>query len=128
MYLLMAVGNLFVSIPLTRAYGPVGAAAGTAISMILGNGLAMNLYNHFKVGLDMAYFWKQILKFIPALLAPLISGVLIKHFADLHRLSSLLAFGLLYVAIYLVSMWYLGLNTYEKDQISKPIKRIFKKS
>ncbi len=128
MYLLMAVGNLFVSIPLTRTYGPVGAAAGTAISLILGNGLAMNLYNHFRVGLDMLYFWKQILKFIPALIAPILSGVLIKQFVDLHRLPLLLAFGVLYVAIYAVSMWYLGLNSYEKDQISRPVRRIFKRS
>ncbi|NLC27028.1 MAG: polysaccharide biosynthesis protein, partial [Fastidiosipila sp.] len=127
MYLLMAVVNLFVSIPLTRTYGPVGAAAGTAISMILGNGIAMNLYNHFKIGLDMAYFWKQILRFFPALIAPIISGVLMMLFVDLYRLPSLLIFGSLYLAIYIISMWFLGLNTYEKDQISKPIKRILKR-
>lgn len=128
MYFLMAVANLFVSIPLTRTYGPVGAAAGTAISMILGNGIAMNLYNHYKIGLDMVYFWKQILRFVPALIAPVVSGVLIMLLVDLHRLSLLLAFGALYLAIYLASMWLLGLNSYEKDQISKPIKRILKRS
>ncbi|NLC26527.1 MAG: oligosaccharide flippase family protein [Fastidiosipila sp.] len=128
MYFLMAAANLFVSIPLTRVYGPVGAAAGTAISMILGNGIAMNLYNHFKIGLDMVYFWKQILRFIPALLVPIFSGVLMMLFVDLHRLSLLLVFGALYLAIYVVSMWLLGLNSYEKDQISKPIKRILKRS
>lgn len=128
MYFLMAVANLFVSIPLTRTYGPVGAAAGTAISMILGNGIAMNLYNHYKIGLDMVYFWKQILRFVPALIAPVVSGVLIMLLVDLHRLSLLLAFGALYLAIYLSSMWFLGLNSYEKDQISKPIKRILKRS
>jgi len=30
----------------------------------------MNWYNHVKVGLDMKFFWKQILNFIPALIIP----------------------------------------------------------
>lgn len=128
MYFLMALANLLISIPLARLYGPVGAATGTAISLIVGNGIVMNLYNHFKVGLDMAYFWKQILKFTPGLIIPIISGVLILKYVDLKRLSMMFIFGVLYIVLYIVSMWHLGLNDYEKDLIAKPIKRVFHKN
>ena len=128
LYMFMALGNLLLSIPLTRKYGPVGAAAGTAISLLLANGLIMNLYNHFKVGLDMGYFWKQILKFIPGLITPVICGILMVRFVNLNRISMLLIFGVLYVFIYAISIWHFSLNTYEKDIILKPLNRVFRKS
>ncbi len=37
---------LFLSIPLAKAYGGTGAAIGTAISLLIGNGLVMNWYYH----------------------------------------------------------------------------------
>ena len=38
LYLFIALGNLIISIPLARAYGGIGAALGTSISLIIGNG------------------------------------------------------------------------------------------
>src|SRR5699024_9203875 len=52
-YLFMAVGNLLITIPLVQRFGGFGAAVGTALSYLIGNGLLMNLYNHFKIGLNM---------------------------------------------------------------------------
>ncbi|WP_211283659.1 polysaccharide biosynthesis C-terminal domain-containing protein [Thomasclavelia cocleata] len=61
-YFIIAIGNVLLSIPLTKVYGEVGAALGTAITMILGNIIIMNWYYQARVKLDMKYFWGNIFK------------------------------------------------------------------
>lgn len=124
-YLLIALFNLVFTIPLARVFDGLGAAIGTAIALIIGNGFIMNWYNHVRVGLDMKYFWKQILSFIPALIIPVISGMLINTFWNLNNLFNFLGFGILYVLIYMLSMWFIGMNQYEKDLLKKPVKKLF---
>ena len=75
-YFCMAIGNAIVSVPLGMALGGIGCALGTAISMIVGNGLIMNWYYQTHIGLDMRYFWKNILKIVPAMLPPIVLGIL----------------------------------------------------
>lgn len=126
-YLFIAIGNVILSIPLTKIYGGIGAAVGTAISLLIGNGLAMNWYYHSKVGLNMKYFWSQILKFIPAFIIPILVGILIVSFIDLYNPHSFLLCGIIYVLIFFISIWFLGMNQYEKDLISKPMNKIINK-
>lgn len=123
-YLFIAIGNVCLSIPLSKIYGGVGAAFATAISLLIGNGILMNLYYHKRVGLDMKYFWSQILKFVPALLPPIVIGVLIAVFIDLYQVISFLMFGIIYLIIFCISMWFLGMNQYEKNLFGKPIIKI----
>lgn len=123
-YFFIALANLGITIPLAKMYGGTGAAMGTATSLIIGNGFIMNWYNHVKVGLDMKFFWKQILRFVPALIAPIISGVLINNLINLYNIYNFLGFGIVYVIIFSVSMWFLGMNQYEKDLLRKPVNRL----
>ena len=37
----------------------------------------MNWYYHARIGMNMFYFWKEIAKFIPALIAPCLIGIAI---------------------------------------------------
>lgn len=127
LYLFMALGNLLLSIPLAKLMGGVGAALGTAISLLLGNGIIMNLYYHFKVGLNMRFFWSQIIKFVPALVIPIITGVLIYKLVDLYNVTYFLVSGSIYVLVYCISMWFLGMNKYEKESIGRPVLRVLKK-
>lgn len=57
-YLMMALINLGLSIVLCQKYGAVGSAAGTAISLILCNGVIMNIYYHRKCNIDISAFGK----------------------------------------------------------------------
>lgn len=123
-YFFIALGNLVVTIPLAKMYGGVGAAVGTATALIIGNGLIMNWYNHVKVDLDMKMFWKQILNFVPALIVPITAGILINYFFNLYNLFSFMGFGVVYVVIFCISIWFLGMNQYEKDLLGKPVKRL----
>lgn len=127
LYFFMAIGNLLVSIPLARIYGGVGAAAGTAASLLIGNGLIMNWYYHYKIGLDMRYFWKEISKVAKAFILPLAVGIVIYLFIDLYRIITFLISGVIYIIVFLVSMWFFGMNQYEKDLIRKPVLKLMKR-
>lgn len=120
-YFFIALINLGISIPLSKMYGGVGAAAGTAIALLIGNGLLMNWYNHFKVGLDMKYFWKQIFSFLPAMILPILAGILINNFINIYSVVYFLGAGIIYVTIFSISMWFFGMNQYEKNLIGKPV-------
>lgn len=85
----------------------------------------MNLYYHYKVGLNMRYFWSEIFKFIPAFVAPTIVGILIVSFVDLYYPILFLIFGVVYVIVFMVSMWFLGMNQFEKELVTKPIRKFF---
>ncbi|NLJ96643.1 MAG: oligosaccharide flippase family protein, partial [Clostridiales bacterium] len=123
----IALANLAITIPLANRFGGVGAATGTAISLIIGNGIIMNWYNHVKVGLDMKFFWNQILRFVPALIAPILAGILINSIFNLYNIFYFLGFGIIYIIIFCGSMWFLGMNQYEKDLVGKPILRLLRR-
>src|SRR5699024_8420804 len=99
-YLGIAIANVFISIPLIKLMGPVGAALGTAISLIAGNIIFMNWYYHARIGMNMFYFWKEIAKFIPALIAPCVVGTVIMKFTSITSLVKLAMFAVVYTAVY----------------------------
>lgn len=117
LYLFMAVANLIITIPLVKKFGGFGAAIGTSLSYIIGNGLLMNLYNHLKVGLDMKYFWKEIASFTTAFILPVSFALVVNHFLNLYNIWNLLFSILIYTMIFVISMWNFGLNRYEKELI-----------
>lgn len=121
-YLFIALGNLALSVPLSIQYGGIGAAIGTAISMIIGNGFVMNWYYHKKVGLDMGFFWKEILSFFPAFILPISYGLIVNYIFDLYNFTNLTIFGAIYILIFLVSVVLIGLNDYEKNLMKNPFK------
>lgn len=122
-YFCVAIANIFISIPLIRAYGPVGAAVGTAISLLAGNVIFMNWYYQNRIGLDMFFFWRSIGTVCKGLLLPVALGALMMRFVRIDSIPALIACALVYAAVYGASMWMLGMNTYEKDQIRKTLRR-----
>lgn len=123
-YLLIAVGNVFVSVPLIMWFGPVGAAFGTSLSLILGNILFMNWYYQKRLNLDMAHFWKNIAHFIPALLAPVIFGAAVMGLARINSYFELSVWILAYTAVYCVSMYLLGMNQEEKRLVNDTLRKM----
>ena len=126
-YFAIAIGNVLLSILLIRYLGEVGAAAGTAIALLLGNGLFMNLYYHYRIGLDMKYFWKQILSILPSLLLPCGVAAAVYCFVDIGGWLELAAYGALITAVYCVSVYLWGMNAYEKGLLKSVLKRLKRK-
>ncbi|MFK4998679.1 polysaccharide biosynthesis C-terminal domain-containing protein [Bacillus sp. N9] len=64
-----SIFNIIISIYLVNQIGIIGAAIGTAFSYVLGNVLLVNLYYHFRVGLNIPRYFKETLsKILPAIL------------------------------------------------------------
>lgn len=126
-YLAIAIANVFISIPLIKFFGPEGAALGTAISLFAGNIIFMNWYYHARIGMNMFYFWKEIAKFIPALIAPYVVGIAIMKFVNITGLVKLGVFAVVYAAVYGLSMYFFGMNEEEKQLVMGPIRKILRK-
>lgn len=126
-YLFIAIANVFVSIPLIKEFGPAGAALGTAISLFAGNIVFMNWYYHTRIGMNMFYFWKEIAKFMPALIAPTIVGLILMKFTHVSGWFYIGMYAVIYAAIYCISMYFLGMNTEEKQLVMGPVKKILRR-
>ena len=118
LYFAIAAINIAVSIPLCIKFGELGCAFGTALILVVGNIIIMNIYYHKRVGLDIKYFWKEIFKFIPSLIIPILTIIVIRHFVS-DNLFSIALCGIIFTVFYAVSMWFLGLNKNEKSYIKK---------
>lgn len=101
-YALLAVGNIQLSRTLIPHWGCVGAAAGTAVSLILGNGLFMNWYYTRRLGLDMKLFWKTQQRLLPVWFPTLLFGVLLAWGVEINSWGSLFVAVMLYSAMYLL--------------------------
>ena len=64
--MIVAVANIFVSIPAIYFYGKIGTAIITASSLFIGNVVIMNIYYYKKIGLDILGFWRTITRLILA--------------------------------------------------------------
>ena len=118
LYFAIAAINIAVSIPLCIKFGELGCAFGTALSLVVGNIIIMNIYYHKCVGLDIKYFWKEIFKFIPSLIIPILTIIVIRHFVS-DNLFSIALCSIIFTVFYAVSMWFLGLNQNEKKLYKK---------
>lgn len=126
-YFFIAIGNVILSIFLIQRFGTIGAAVGTALSLFAGNILFMNWYYDKRIGLDILRFWKSIASFIPAFIAPVITGLLIMKFVKINDLLSLIICVLMYSVVYCISLWLLGMNKSEKELFTAPFRKIKKK-
>lgn len=126
-YTIMALVNLGMSIPLGIYYGAIGCAIGTCVSLLLGNGLIMNIYYHKKIGINIIAFWKSILRFVPALIIPISVGVVMMLYVDLSNVWWFLLSIAGFSVIYCISMYLFGLNSDERDKINNKFSKLKKK-
>lgn len=122
-YLGMALLNIVISIFLAQIWQELGAAFGTTISIVLANGFIMNWFYHKRIGIDIIYFWKQIGKFVPAFIVPIIAG-LVLNVKTCETLVGFIGRGLVYTIVYCLSFYFLGMNQFEKFQVKKILKKI----
>lgn len=126
-YFIIAIGNILVSVPLTKAYGEIGAAFGTAITMTVGNIIIMNWYYHVYVKLDMKYFWVNIFKLFPAILSSFIVGLIISKIIIVNSIIHFIIVGCIYVIIYFICMYLFGLNSYEKGLFDGAVNKVLRR-
>ena len=122
--LIMSIINVIISIILAKVYGPIGAAIGTGISLIICNGIIMNIYYHYVIKLDVLKYWKNIFTMTIKFLIPIIIILPIICIANLNDILTMVVFIPLYILLYAVTSYYLVMNSYEKGIISAIINTI----
>lgn len=122
-YFIIAISNVGISIPLAGRWGAVGAAIGTALSLLIGNGLIMNLFYHKGLQINMKYFWKEILKTWKGFLIPAILAVLIMRFVVIENLAVFFISVCIFTIVYCLSILRFSCNEDEKNLVFGMIKR-----
>ncbi len=126
-YLLIAVVNVAISVPMIKLWGPIGSAIGTAASLTIGQIMVMNIYYCTHLRLEIGKFWREISKMVPATLLPCGFAFLLKQLISADRLSTFVFNVVLYTIIYCLSMYFCGMNLYERQLILNPLKNLVKR-
>lgn len=124
LYLFMALFNFLISWQLCPKYGGIGCAFGTALSLIIANGLIINIYYYKKVGLNILGFWKQIIKMSIGMILPIFLGIILIQYINVVSTALYILFIFLYLDIYLWSVWRFSMNSYEKELMLSILKKI----
>jgi O-antigen/teichoic acid export membrane protein len=122
-YIIMAIINCFISIPLCMYWGAVGSAFGTCLSLVIVQGLIINIYLHKRCHINIVHFWKSITHIVLGIIPPFIIGLIVTHFVEMPSWMTLVAGILVYCMIYTGSIWFISLNHEEKNMLLS----IFKK-
>lgn len=127
LYVIIAVCSLGISIPLTKQYGELGCATGTATALVLGQIISMNIYYYKKVGLNIPLFWKEIFKMS---ICPISIGIicwLVLQNLSTNTIKSLSIAIILFSIVYIPITWYTSMNNYERNLFSMPLKKIIQR-
>ncbi len=126
-YLIMAFLNLEISIVLCQLYGPIGSAIGTAISLILANGIIMNIYYHKKCGINIILFWRNIGRLFLGMIPSIVLSIIFIKCINFNKIQWLILGIFCYVLIYCFFVWKLSMNEYEHKLITDLLAMIFNK-
>lgn len=118
-YAFVAIGNVIISVPLIEKFGAIGAAAGTTISLILGNVIVMNIIYDKMIGLDVKKFWKEILKGIPAMVGPSIVALILKCIMPISSIMGFLLEGMIFIILYVICLYCFTIRENEREGINK---------
>ena len=127
LYIVIALCSLGLQIPLAKIYGGIGCAIGISIALVVGQIIAMNIYYYKRQGIDIPKFWKEIAKMS---LTPIILGVisyLLIMNITLDSVPKLCLGIILFSVVYMPVFWFIGMNKYERDLLSTPLKKQYLK-
>ncbi|MBQ7037061.1 MAG: oligosaccharide flippase family protein [Clostridia bacterium] len=119
----MAGLNVAISIVLIHYIGYIGAAIGTAISILLGHGLIMNIYLYKVIKLDVIKMFKDILRgLFPSILLSMALGCPLAKFLP-NTLLMFVVKIILFLIIYGLSVYFFGMNGTEKEAVQQIAKK-----
>lgn len=115
-YVICAVINIFTSVILAKMYGGLGCAISTSVAIFISTGFIMNRYYHKRIGIDIPLFWKNIIHMMP-------SAIILIILVEIFQMNISLEYSWLYFAmkviiytlIYMILMYLMGMNDYEKN-------------
>ena len=127
-YLIIAVINAGLMIPLCKWWGGIGVAACILFTTVVGQVLLMNWYYKWHIHLNIRWFWKKICQLLPSMIVPLLTAVAIAVFVDVQGYFQIMLWGCVFAAVYCLNLWLFGMNRYEREVVSRPLAKIFGRS
>ena len=120
-YLIIAVLNVVSTYFVVPYLGGIGAALGSCIAYLVGQGVIMNIYYYRVTKINIPLFWKNIgrMSIVPG--SMLLLGIIMNKKIILNRWSLFLISVVIYSLIYCIIMYKFVLNHYEKDIVRKPL-------
>lgn len=119
--------NIAISIPLCMRFGALGSALGTFISNIFINGFVINWYYGKRVGLNIRYFWRNIIGICKGLILPIALMLVIVMVIKPMTLFSMLIWGVVVVMVYAFSMVKWGMNRQERQTVFKFVHKLVRR-
>lgn len=127
MMCLMSIANIIASVYLAQWKGPIGAAIGTAASLIICNVIIMNIYYAHVIKLNIVRFWKNIIGMTIRFALPLCIVIAFKAVTGYSNMMALIVYIPIYVALYCVTAYFLCANQYEKRIAKKILSKFWKR-
>lgn len=124
-YIIIAILNVIISVPLAHKYQGVGAAIGTALANILGQIIIMNIFYYKKVKLDIAKYWYNFIKLALQIVIVIILGLYITSKTKINLLTMTIGI-CMYTIIYL-TLIILNMNKDEKKYINENFNKLLKR-
>ena len=87
----------------------------------------INWYYHRIVGLNIPRFWRKIFQLLPSMAIPLLAAVAIALWAPVYGYLGVVLWGAVFVAVYAFFLWFFGMNRYERDLVTTPVRRILRR-
>lgn len=125
-YLFLAAICTLVSIPLSQKYGAWGCTISIGTALFVGQGIIINIYYSKKLNIDIVRFWKEILKMSVVPAGLLILGFIILRDNQLLTVVDLTCCICIFSIIYIIAIWFLSMNNYERSLLSKPLVGLYK--
>ena len=127
-YTIAAFASIVLGFILAKYYGGIGCAISTSLALFISTGFIMNRYYEKKIGLDMLRFWKNIIKMIPSALVLIAIVNMVKiGFLWQYSWSNFILEVLSYSFIYLLMIYIIAMNIYEKGLCKNMIYKLTKK-
>lgn len=128
-YLIIALINVALSIPLAIKYGGIGIAVATALSLILGHIIIMNIYYEKAIRIDMRSYWINIFKISSVVsLTTFIGFSIDRYLFDSIDISFLIMRISIFSLIFITSLWLFVFNNYEQSLVKSLCFKLIKRN
>lgn len=128
LYLVISMVSLGMQIVLGRCWGVLGCAVAIGGALLLGQGLIMNIYYSVKQKIDIAEFWREVLKMLVVPLIFGLAGLAVARYVDFANVGNLAAGIAVFTVLYIPFAWKWMMNDYERGLIAAPLKNILRRA
>lgn len=128
LFISCCIFSLLLSFFLIPSCGALGASFSIGFSIVLFHLFGMNLVYYKVMNLNVVLFFKEtFLKLGPAIFLSLVFGFFINYYYPADNFIFFFMKTVMIVLIYLILMWFVGLNKYEKELFKSILFKILPK-